>query len=120
MPTDETDRRLMVQCIELSRASGDAGEYPYAAVISLDGRAIAESINRVKQDRDVTRHAEVCAIQVAQRTLGSVSLDDCTIYVNAEPCAYCCYAIRESRIGRVMFGLKSPHMGGLSKWNVLG
>jgi hypothetical protein len=39
--------------------------------------------------------------------------------VNAEPCAFCCYAIRESRMRRVVFGLSSPHMGGFSKWNVL-
>jgi tRNA(adenine34) deaminase len=39
--------------------------------------------------------------------------------VSAEPCAYCCYAIRESRIGRVVYGLRSPHMGGVSKWPVL-
>ena len=59
------------------------------------------------------------AISVAQKALGTTSLEDCTIYVNAEPCAYCCYAIRESRIGRVVYGLRSPHMGGVSKWNVL-
>jgi tRNA(adenine34) deaminase len=120
MPTDETDRRLMARCIGLSRASGKAGEYPYAAVIARHGKVVASSINRVKRDRDVTRHAEVCAIQGAQRALDTVSLDDCTIYVNAEPCAYCSYAIRESRIRRVVFGLTSPHMGGRSKWNVLG
>jgi tRNA(adenine34) deaminase len=39
--------------------------------------------------------------------------------VCAEPCAYCCYAIRESRIPRVVYGLRNPHMGGVSKWNVL-
>ena len=67
----------------------------------------------------MTRHAEVVAISAAQKTLGTVSLDDCTIYVSAEPCAYCCYAIRESRIGRVVYALSSPHMGGVSKWPVL-
>ena len=67
----------------------------------------------------MTRHAEVVAISAAQKALGTVSLDDCTIYVSAEPCAYCCYAIRESRIGRVVYGLTSPHMGGVSKWPVL-
>jgi tRNA(adenine34) deaminase len=30
-----------------------------------------------------------------------------------------CYAIRESRIGKVVFGLRSPLMGGLSRWNIL-
>ncbi len=67
----------------------------------------------------MTRHAEVVAISAAQKALGTVSLDDCTIYVSAEPCAFCCYAIRESRIGRVVYALSSPHMGGVSKWPVL-
>ena len=110
---------MMAQCIALSRASGDAGEYPYGAVITRGDQVVAASINRVTQDGDVTRHAEVVTISAAQKALGTVSLDECTIYVNAEPCAFCCYAIRESRIARVVYGLQSPHMGGVSKWNVL-
>jgi tRNA(adenine34) deaminase len=113
------DRRMMTHCIALSQQSGKAGEYPYGAVVCRDGVIVAESINRVTRDGDVTRHAEVVVISLAQKTLGSVSLDDCEIFVNAEPCAFCCYAIRESRIRRVVFGLSSPHMGGVSKWNVL-
>ena len=89
-------------------------------MICRGSTVVAESINWVKHDRDVTRHAEIVAISAAQKELGSVSLDNCMIYVNAEPCALCCYAIRESRIGRVVYGLYSPHMGGRSKWNVLG
>jgi len=113
------DRRMMTHCIALSQQSGKAGEYPYGAIVCRDGAIVAESINRVTHDGDVTRHAEVVAISLAQKALGSVSLDDCEIFVNAEPCAFCCYAIRESRIRRVVFGLSSPHMGGVSKWNVL-
>ena len=117
--TDALDRRMMERAIAAARRSGEDGEYPYGAVISRGGAVVAESINRVAHEQDVTRHAEVLAISAAQRTLGTTSLDDCTIYVSAEPCAYCCYAIRESRIGRVVYGLRSPHMGGVSKWNVL-
>jgi tRNA(adenine34) deaminase len=113
------DREMMERCIALSVCSGEAGEYPYGVVISRAGALVCESINRVAHERDVTRHAEVVAISAAQKALGTVSLDDCTIYVSAEPCVYCCYAIRESRIGRVVFGLRSPHMGGVSKWPVL-
>jgi tRNA(adenine34) deaminase len=58
---------------------------------------VAESINKVTHDGDVTRHAEVAAISQAQKTLGTVSLEDCEIYLNAEPCALCSYAIRETR-----------------------
>src|ERR1700716_794055 len=113
------DREMMQRCIALSVRSGQEGEYPYGVVICREGVVVCESINRVAHERDVTRHAEVVAISQAQKTLGTVSLDDCTIYVSAEPCVYCCYAIRESRIGRVVFGLRSPHMGGVSKWPVL-
>jgi tRNA(adenine34) deaminase len=113
------DREMMSRAIALSTESGKAGEYPYGVVICRGATVVAESINRVKHDGDVTRHAEIVAIVAAQKALHSTSLDDCAIYVNAEPCALCCYAIRESRIGRVVFGLYSPHMGGRSRWNVL-
>ena len=114
-----SDAGLMRRAIALAIRSGEEGEYPYGVVIARGGEVVAESINRVARERDVTRHAEVVAIIAAQKALDSVSLDDCTIYVSAEPCAYCAYAIRESRIGRVVYGLTSPHMGGVSKWPVL-
>jgi tRNA(adenine34) deaminase len=37
-----------------------------------------------------------------------------------EPRAMWAYAIRESRIGRVIFGLQSPFMGAHSRWSILG
>lgn len=116
---EQHDRRMMARAIALSKESGAAGEYPYGVLICLAGKVVAKSINRVKRDADVTRHAEVVAISAAQKALGSTSLDDCVIYSSTEPCVFCSYAIRESRIGRVVYGLHSPHMGGLSRWNVL-
>ena len=90
----DLDRRMMERAIALAVRSGEEGEYPYGVVICRDGQVVAESINRVAHERDVTRHAEVVAISDAQKKLDTVSLDDCTIYVSAESCAYCCYAIR--------------------------
>ena len=119
MDVPAIDHRMMTHCIALSKRSGESGEYPYAAVICRDGKIVAESMNRVSHERDVTRHAEIAAISLAQKALATVSLDDCTIYVNAEPCAMCSFAIRESRICRVVYGLSSPHMGGKTKWHVM-
>ena len=117
--TDELDRKMMIRCISLSVQSGEKGEYPYGAVIRRASEIVSESINRVANEGDVTRHAEVVAISGAQKALGTVNLEDCVIYASAEPCAYCSYAIRESRLGRVVYSLRSPHMGGVSKWSVL-
>src|SRR5262245_16937853 len=116
---DDLDRRMMQRCIALAVRSGEEGEYPYGVVVCRGGEVVAESINRVARERDVTRHAEVVALSQAQKALGTVSLDDCSIYVSAEPCAICSLAIRETRIGRVVYALRSPHMGGVSKWPVL-
>jgi tRNA(adenine34) deaminase len=113
------DADMMRRCLALARNSGDLGEYPYAAVVCRNGEMVCEATNRAARDHDVTRHAEVVALVEAQRALGQTSLDDCTIYVNAEPCAYCSYAIRETRIGRVVYGLRSPVMGGHSRWNIM-
>lgn len=114
----DADLDLMRRCIALGGSSVKAGEYPFAAVIASKGLFLCESINRVRHDRDVNRHAEVAAISKAQSVKGT-NLSDCTIYSTVEPCAQCSYAIREARIGRVVYGLKSPLMGGHSRWNIL-
>jgi len=113
------DIAMMRRCVALAQSASSRREYPFAAVIGRRGEFICESLNMVRSERDVTRHAEMVAISAAQKKLGSTSLDECTIYSTVEPCAMCSYAIRESRIGRVIFGLRSPVMGGSSRWNIL-
>lgn len=113
------DRGMMERCIALAMRSVDLGEYPYAAVICRNGEVVCELINSVRRDHDVTHHAEIVAISEAQRRLNQVSLEDCTIYANAEPCALCCYAMRETRIGRVVYGVPAPLTGGVTRWNIL-
>lgn len=109
----------MRRCVALARSARSRGEYPFAAVIGRRGEFISESLNMVRNEGDVTRHAEMLAISSAQKKMRSTSLHECTIYSTIEPCAMCSYAIRESRIGRVIFGLRSPVMGGNSRWNIL-
>ena len=111
---------MMRRCVALSAAAVRRQELPFACVICCDGEVVAEAINRVVQDGDVTRHAEILAISEAQRILGRTDLSDCTIYSNVEPCPMCAFPIRETRIGRVVYAISSPMMGGFSKWNVLG
>jgi tRNA(Arg) A34 adenosine deaminase TadA len=54
MNSETTDRLMMEHCIGLSKASGRAGEYPYAAVICRDKVIVAEATNRVARDGDAT------------------------------------------------------------------
>jgi tRNA(adenine34) deaminase len=114
------DLQMMRRCVELSAAAVRQRELPFACVICRDGEIVTEAINRVVRDGDVTRHAEILAISEAQRALGRSDLSDCTIYSNVEPCPMCAFPIRETRIGRVVYAISSPMMGGFSKWDVLG
>jgi tRNA(adenine34) deaminase len=115
----ETDRKMMRHCIELSAAAVAAGELPFACIICREGQIVAEATNRVVRDGDATRHAELLALSEVQRRLGRKDLSDCTLFSNVEPCAMCAFAVRETRIRRVVFSIASPMMGGFSKWNVM-
>jgi tRNA(adenine34) deaminase len=114
-----TDKAMMARCIELSRIAVTKGEYPFGTVIALDGQIVAEAINRTVREDDVTRHAEVIALSEAQEAVGRERLAHSTLYSNVEPCAMCSYCIREAQVGRVAYALRSPVMGGLTKWNIL-
>ena len=116
---DDLDLRMMARCIELSRESVAAGELPFACVICRDGEIVTEATNRVVRDRDVTRHAEMVAMSDAQRLLGTRRLSRCTLYTNVEPCVMCSYCIRETRMRKVVYAIRSPIMGGYSKWKLL-
>jgi tRNA(adenine34) deaminase len=116
---DSLDLHMMERCVELSRMAGKLGELPFAAVICRDGHIVSEATNRVNRDRDVTRHAELLAVSDAQKVLGKNDLSDCVLYSNVEPCAMCSFPIRETRIRKVVYAIRSPLMGGFSKFSVL-
>ena len=111
------DERMMRRCLALAALSSHQREYPFGAVVVRNSEIVAEATNRVARDCDVTHHAEVVAMAEAQQRLGSADLSDCTLYSNVEPCALCSYTIREARLARVVFALRSPVMGGFSRWN---
>lgn len=114
------DAEMMQRCIALAHTARARGELPYTAVIARGHTFVCESPNLTRAERDATRHAELAAIALAQRTLGTVSLEGCTLYSLVEPCPMCAYAVRETRMARVVFGLASPIMGGESRYGVLG
>ncbi len=116
---DPTDLAMMHRCIALSRDATREGEYPFATVIAVDGRVVAEAINHAVREGDVSRHAEVIALSVAQKALGRKGLRRATLYTNVEPCAMCSFCAREAQVGRVVYAIGSPVMGGSSKWNIL-
>ncbi len=83
---------------------GDGG--PFGACIVKHGMVIAVAHNTVLRDRDPTAHAEINAIRLASKKLGTYDLSGCTIYTTTEPCPMCFSAIHWARIGCVVYGTK--------------
>ena len=119
MATEDPDLLNMARCVHLAHEGVREGEAPFACIITRDDEVIVEATNRTRRDGDITRHAEMVAIAEAQKKLGRGKLRGCTLYSTVEPCPMCSFAIREARISRVVFGLWSPLMGGVSRWDIL-
>ena len=97
----------------IEEAKKSINEVPVGAVIVKDGEVIAFSHNRKEELQDVTAHAEILAIRVAQDRLGSFRLKDCEMYVTLEPCPMCAWAILQCGISKLYFGSYNTQYGAL-------
>ena len=94
---------MMRRAIALSENSVQNGGGPFGAVIVKDGEVIAEASNSVTIDNDPTAHAEVNAIRLATKKLGTFNLSGCEIYTSCEPCPMCLGAIYWAKIDRIYY-----------------
>ncbi len=101
----------MRDAIDQAVNAGKAGEVPIGAVIVYNGKVIATGFNVRETSQQTLSHAELIAIEEANKKIGSWRLEDCTLYVTLEPCPMCAGAIIQSRIARVVFGASDPKAG---------
>ena len=105
------DENFMRLAIEQAQIATALGEIPVGAVVVKDGQVIGRGYNRREVDSSATAHAEVLAIEDACKALGTWRLTDCELYVTLEPCPMCAGAIINSRIRRVIYGVKDERAG---------
>ena len=101
----------MAQALALAREAAAAGEVPVGCVIVRGGEIVGRGRNRREEKQSTASHAEMEAIAMANETVGSWRLDDCTLYVTLEPCPMCSGAIINSRLKRVVYGARDPKAG---------
>lgn len=109
--TAEQDEAFMREAIRLAEIAKDLGEVPVGAVIVRDGEILCGAYNLRETNRMATAHAELLAIEDACRILGGWRLPRAVLYVTMEPCPMCAGAIVNSRIERVVYGVKSFSAG---------
>jgi tRNA(adenine34) deaminase len=114
------DSYYMQIALEESKKAFAAGEVPIGAVIVLNGEVIAQAHNLKETWLDPTAHAEMVAIREACKKLNRWRLTGATLYVTLEPCPMCAGAIVQSRIDRLVYGVKDPKAGAVdSLFNML-
>ena len=102
----------MRRALSLAEDCIEYGDVPVGCVVvGPDGRVIGEGRNAREEDGMATAHAEIEAINMACRTLGSWRLTGCTLYVTLEPCPMCAGAIINSRIAEVRYGAREEKSG---------
>ncbi len=105
---DENYMKLALAEAQLAR---QRDEVPIGCVIVKDNNVIARAHNLKETVQMASAHAEVLAIDMASKQLGSWRLTDCDLYVTIEPCAMCAGLIYQARIRRLIYGSADPKGG---------
>ncbi|MBO1005496.1 tRNA adenosine(34) deaminase TadA [Pseudogracilibacillus auburnensis] len=105
------DEKYMILAIEEAKKAEKIGEVPIGAIIVYENNVLATGFNIRETKQKTLSHAELIAIEEANRKIGSWRLEDCTLYVTLEPCPMCAGAIVQSRIKRVVYGAADPKAG---------
>jgi len=105
------DEKYMKEALKEAKKALKKDEVPIGAVIVMGGKIISRAHNLIRLKHDPCGHAEILAIKKAAKRLSNERLNSSTLYVNIEPCFMCAGAILHSRIGRVVYGARSPEAG---------
>ena len=101
--------------VAIEEAQKSGSDIPVGAIVVKNGEIIAKAHNTREKDNDITSHAEILAIRIAEKKLNNWRLDNCELYVTLEPCPMCGWAILQSRISKVYFGSFDTNYGAFSK-----
>ncbi|MDR0640812.1 MAG: nucleoside deaminase [Holosporales bacterium] len=92
----------------------DSREVPVAAAVVRNGEIISSATNAVESYGIPWNHAEFLAISDALKKLNSRYLDDSSIYITLEPCAFCAALLEKVRIKDIFFGAYDPKCGAIA------
>jgi len=102
------NEKFMKEALKEAQKAYGKLEIPVGAVIVKDNKILARAHNLKETKQSAIAHAEILAIQKANKKLNNWRLLDCDLYVTLEPCEMCMGAIIASRIKNVYIGTLDP------------
>lgn len=97
------DEYYMSIAFKLAKKAFKKGEVPVGAVIVKNNSILSTAYNKKNRSKRTINHAEIIAINKANKKIGDWRLNDCIMYVSLKPCEMCMGAIAESRISKVIY-----------------
>jgi len=108
----ETDLGYVREAIALAVAAVEERNRPFAAVlVAADGEVLVKARNVSVDTGDPMDHAELNIMRIGHLRHGPARLARATLYVNAQPCTMCAGTILRYDLARVIFGLRTQHVG---------
>jgi tRNA(Arg) A34 adenosine deaminase TadA len=110
-PTDDDRMALVIELARQNVRRGTGGPFAAAVFDATDHTLVAPGVNVVIPEGCSIAHAEILALALAQRRLGSYDLGTsgrrpCALTTSAAPCAMCLGAIPWSGVRRVACGAR--------------
>ena len=105
----DKDIYYMEKAIEEAQKAYYCDEIPVGCVIVMNSKIISKGYNKKNSSNVVTQHAEIIAIEKANKKLNNWRLTDAVLYTTLEPCPMCYEVIREARIKKVVYGSKQTN-----------
>jgi len=102
---------FMKHALNEASAAVENGNHPFGAALVVEGEVVLCAQNTVCTDHDVTCHAEMNLVRLAQSRFDGATLRCATLYSSTSPCAMCSGAIYWARIGKVVYGCEPSVLG---------
>ncbi len=101
----------MAQALAEAEVGLTRGELPIGAVVVFEGEVVATAHTEERAQQRLLVHAELLALDRADRRLGSRRGDGRLLHTTLEPCRLCLGAAATVMVERVVFALPSPTDG---------
>lgn len=113
MTSEEYEKHLyyMNLALEEAKKAYQKNEVPVGVVIVRGEEILARAHNLKHSMNMATKHAEILAIEEANKKIQNWRLTDATLYATIEPCSMCAGAIYSARIKNLMIGAREFKSG---------